>query len=103
MTNQTINQLNPENLHELFLKAYKAVSQTDFKFKQDTLLYFYAYYKKATSDADSMQITSTPVKGKSGEELVNAFKANALFQAESVTKEEAKRKYILLAYKYIDF
>lgn len=100
MDEASLKTLSDKELETIFLKAYAAVSQTSFKFKQDTLLYFYAYYKKATDDTETMRITNIPING---EELVNAFKANALFQAKSMTKKEAKRKYILLAKNFVQF
>ncbi len=95
-----LKQLDSQSLHQLFLRAYKAVSETSYKFKQDTLLYFYAYYKKATEETETMRISNIPVNG---EELVNAFKANALIQAKRMSQDEAKQNYILLAHEYSDF
>ena len=45
-----IYNLSDKNLDKAFKQAYEAVSNTDYKFEQDTLLYFYGYYKHATKE-----------------------------------------------------
>lgn len=86
-----------EDLDELFDLAYTKVSETDIKFPQDVLLYFYAYYKHAKNEAD-LKVTQNPING---EELVNAFKANAMFQVKKFSERESKIKYIKLAKRYL--
>lgn len=82
-----------EELERVFLEAYAKVGKTKIKFPQDVLLHFYSYYKHATND-NNLRVIHQP---ESGEELVNAFKANALFQIKSISQREAKIKYIQLA------
>ena len=55
------------------------------------LLRLYSYYKVATNDQD------TP---KSRTPLINAFKTNALFQAQGLSPNEAKKQYIECAKHY---
>ena len=43
-------------------------------------------------------ITARP---KSSKAIINAFKTNALFQVENISQDEAKRRYIDLAKKYL--
>jgi len=85
--------LTDQKLEEAFFEAYKKVGETQKKFPQDILLHFYSYYKQATND-NRLQVYHQP---ESGEELVNAFKANALFQIKTMSQREAKIKYIQLA------
>ncbi|TLP81010.1 acyl-CoA-binding protein [Maribacter sp. ACAM166] len=56
----------------------------------DILLKLYAYYKIANSNFDNPG-SRTP--------LINAFKANALFQAKNMTKKQAMKAYIELVGK----
>lgn len=56
----------------------------------DILLKLYAYYKIANSNFDNPG-SRTP--------LINAFKANALFQAKNMTKKQAMKSYIALVAK----
>lgn len=86
-----------EKLDELFELAYKKVSKTKRKFPQDVLLYFYAYYKHARNESD-LKVTQNPING---EELVSAFKANAMFQVKKFSERESKIKYIKLAKLYL--
>lgn len=86
-----------EKLDQLFELAYKKVSKTQQKFPQDVLLYFYAYYKHARNESD-LKVTQNPING---EELVSAFKANAMFQVKKFSERESKIKYIKLAKLYL--
>ncbi len=86
-----------KELDELFNLAYKKVSETEKKFPQDVLLYFYAYFKHAKNESD-LKVTQNPVNG---EELVNAFKANAMFQVKKFSQRESKIKYIKLAQRHL--
>jgi len=56
----------------------------------DILLKLYAYYKIANSNFDNPG-SKTP--------LINAFKANALFQAKNMNKKQAMKRYIELVGK----
>lgn len=89
--------MTSQEIEEAFYKAYQAVSKTDYKFKQDTLLYFYAYYKHATKEF-SLDLKHHP---NNGEQLVNAFKMNALFQVRRFSVKQSKIEYIKLAIKYL--
>ena len=93
-----IYKLDEQTLDKAFNQAYIAVSNTDYKFEQDTLLYFYGYYKHATKEFSSNDYSEEPTDG---EKLVNAFKINALFQVRQLSEEECKRKYVELAIKYL--
>ena len=90
-------KLTAQKLDEAFQKAYTAVSETEFKFQQDTLLYFYAYYKHATKEFN-IDLSHPP---QNGEQLVSAFKMNALFQIRHLSVKQAKIKYIELAVKHL--
>ncbi len=92
-----LEELTSEQLDKAFEKAYESVRLTDYKFKQDTLLFFYAYYKNISDDysLNFNQQTSN------GERLVNAFKMNALFQVRQLSKRDCKIRYIELASKYL--
>ncbi|MFO7703405.1 MAG: acyl-CoA-binding protein [Psychroflexus maritimus] len=94
---ENLYQLTDDDLTQLFEIAFQKVSSTSKKFKQDTLLYFYAYYKHA-NEQSNLKIIHQP---ENGEELVNAFKANALFQIRGLSKKDAKIKYIELAEKHL--
>lgn len=87
------NDFSEATLDDLFETAYIKVSETHRKFPQDVLLYFYAYYKHAKNESDLM-VTQNPING---EELVSAFKANAMFQVKKFSQRESKIKYIKLA------
>ncbi|WP_405383532.1 acyl-CoA-binding protein [Maribacter sp. LLG6340-A2] len=56
----------------------------------DVLLKLYAYYKIANSNYDNPG-SKTP--------LINAFKANALFQAKNMNKKQAMKSYVALVEK----
>ncbi|MGX1024010.1 acyl-CoA-binding protein [Psychroflexus sp. MBR-150] len=92
-----LSQLNAKELEQAFQKAYQAVSETDKGFQQDTLLYFYAYYKHATKEFN-LNLKHHP---HNGEQLVNAFKMNALFQIRHLSVKQSKIKYIELAIKHL--
>jgi len=92
-----IRSLDKETLNKAFNKAFEAVRDTDYKFQQDTLLYFYAYYKHAKKEFN----TNLYREADDGERLVNAFKINALFQVRQLSEKECKIKYIELAVKFL--
>jgi acyl-CoA-binding protein len=83
--------MNDEELNNAFLKAVKSINDHKEPFPADLLLRLYSYYKVATKDQD------TP---KSKTPLINAFKTNALFQAQGLTSDEAKKQYIECAKHY---
>ncbi|PQB03771.1 acyl-CoA-binding protein [Aureitalea marina] len=74
-----------EALEQAFQRAVESINNHTDPFPADVLLKLYAYYKRATGNED-MPSGSKP--------LINAFKANALFQSQDLTEEEAKRLYI---------
>jgi acyl-CoA-binding protein len=80
----------PKPTEDKFLKAYDKASKTEQKFAPDVMLYFYAYYKRATQ-ANGFYIPSTD-EG----DLRSAFKTNALIQVKNLSKYEARLKYIEL-------
>jgi len=83
--------MRDEELNNAFLKAVKSINDHKDPFPADLLLRLYSYYKVATKDQD------TP---KSRIPLINAFKTNALFQAQGLTSDEAKKQYIECAKHY---
>ena len=88
-----LDKLSNTELDELFIKYYQAVRDTSKRFPQDTLLRFYSYYKLAT-DENKMKVQNLP---DNDEELINAFKANAMFQVQQINPRQAKINYIRLA------
>lgn len=92
-----LSKLKGKEVDDAFEKAYKAVSETKHKFKQDTLLYFYAYYKHATKEFN-LELKHLP---QNGEQLVSAFKMNALFQVRHLSVKQSKIKYVELAIKHL--
>ena len=76
-----------EKLHNEFLEAVAAVNEYTKPLPADILLKLYAYYKIANRNSKNPQ-SKTP--------LINAFKANALIQAQNVNRIEAMKKYIAL-------
>ena len=83
--------MKDKELNNAFLKAVKSINDHKDPFPADLLLRLYSYYKVATKDQD------TP---KSRIPLINAFKTNALFQAQGLTPDEAKKQYIECAKHY---
>ena len=81
-----------EILKEQFLKAVELVNNYTEPLPADLLLKLYAYYKIANKNFDNPG-SKTP--------LINAFKANALIQAQNISVEEAMKNYIALAKKEI--
>ena len=81
-----------EKLHKDFLKAVGIVNSYTDPLPADLLLKLYAYYKIANKNSDHPN-SKTP--------LINAFKANALIQAQNVTVEDAMKEYIKLVGKEI--
>jgi len=86
--------MEDHELHDTFIKSVKAISNTNNLLPDDVKLKFYAYYKHAVEDIGTYRTTDQL-------QLRNAFKMNALFQVRRLTKNEAKKKYIALAKKYL--
>lgn len=93
-----LEKLTDTELDELFQEYYEAVRNTSKRFPQDTLLRFYSYYKLVTNE-NQMRVQHLP---ENGEELINAFKANAMFQVQKIDPRQAKINYIKLAKQEID-
>lgn len=83
--------MTEEELDKEFQDAVERINAHTEPFPADVLLKLYAYYKKATNDY-----------GRPGSKkpLINAFKTNALFQAQDISESEAKEKYIELVKNY---
>ena len=77
--------MTDKELDIAFQKAVDSINEHTEPFPADVLLRLYAYYKRATSDADS---------SSSSKPLISAFKTNALFQTRGMSVEEDKLKYI---------
>ncbi len=74
-----------DSLLEEFNKAVQYINEYTDPLPADLLLKLYAYYKIANKNFNHPG-SKTP--------LINAFKANALIQAQNVTAEEAMQNYI---------
>jgi len=83
--------MTSEELDITFKDAVARINAHTEPFPADILLKLYAYYKKATNNYGRPS-------GK--KPLINAFKTNALFQAQDITQDEAKEKYIELVDNY---
>lgn len=83
--------MTSEELDIKFREAVDRINAHDEPFPADTLLKLYAYYKKATNDYG---------RPSSRDPLINAFKTNALFQAENINQDQAKQQYIDLVDNY---
>ncbi len=79
--------MTEETLHKRFKEAITYVNAYTKPIPADTLLKLYAYYKIANKNF-SHPGSKTP--------LINAFKANALIQAQNIGVEEAMKQYIKL-------
>ena len=75
-----------------FLEAVEFMNDYTDPLPPDLLLKLYAYYKIANKNFNNPG-SKTP--------LVNAFKANALLQANDMSREEAMKQYIKLLKKEI--
>ena len=83
--------MTPQELDIEFKQAVERINAHTEPFPADVLLKLYAYYKKATNDYG---------RPNSRKPLINAFKTNALFQAQDISQDEAKQKYIDLVNNY---
>ena len=79
-----------DKLHKEFLEAVAIVNDYKQPLPADILLKLYAYYKIANKNLKHPQ-SKIP--------LINAFKANALIQAQNVSRVEAMHNYIELVKK----
>lgn len=84
--------MKKDSLHEEFMNAVQYINEYTDPLPADLLLKLYAYYKIANENFNHPG-SKTP--------LINAFKANALIQAQNVTTEEAMQCYIDLVNKEI--
>lgn len=82
--------MTDEELHKKFDAAVNFVNSYTEPLPADLLLKLYAYFKIANRNFDNPG-SRTP--------LINAFKANALFQAKNISAEEAMQKYVALVEK----
>jgi acyl-CoA-binding protein len=81
-----------EKLYSDFLEAVQLVNDYKKPLPADLLLKLYAYYKIANKNYNNPG-SKTP--------LINAFKANALIQAQNIDREEAMALYVNLVEKVI--
>lgn len=83
-------QMSKKKLHTDFLESVDFVNRYESPIPADTLLKLYAYYKVANKNYNNPG-SKTP--------LINAFKANALIQAQNISTEEAMKEYIKIVDK----
>lgn len=86
-------EMTNEELNTAFEEMVKKVNSHKDPFPADILLRLYAYYKVATRDYSSPG-SKTP--------LINAFKANALFQVKDMDTYQAKKSYVDCAAGYFE-
>ncbi|BFP39755.1 acyl-CoA-binding protein [Muricauda sp. SCSIO 64092] len=79
-----------KSLQNKFQEAVQYVNNYVEPIPADILLKLYAYYKIANKNFDNPG-SKTP--------LINAFKANALIQAQNINRNEAMANYIELVNK----
>lgn len=84
--------MKKETLRNKFDDAVAFVNAYTEPLPADLLLKLYAYYKIANKNYANPG-SKTP--------LINAFKANALFQAQNIGREDAMKAYIALVEKEI--
>jgi acyl-CoA-binding protein len=80
-----------KDIDQQFLEAVERVNRHVEPFPADFLLRLYAFYKRATNNDSSPN---------SKNNLINAFKTNALFQARDVDTNAAKANYVELVNAY---
>ena len=85
--------MDQEALNKEFEQAVERVNNYPELFPADFLLRLYAYYKKATHNSEPPS---------SRRAIINAFKANALFQAQGISESEAKEKYVKLVKNFFE-
>ena len=84
--------MDEESLRGRVKAAVDYVNQYTHPIPADILLKLYAYYKIANKNFENPG-SKTP--------LINAFKANALIQAQNIDRNEAMKSYIELVEKEI--
>lgn len=84
--------MTDDELHKEFEEAVAFVNSYTKPMPADLLLKLYAYYKIANKNYSNPG-SKTP--------LINAFKANALIQAQNISINEAMQAYIDLVNKEI--
>ena len=84
--------MDEEILRGRFKEAVDYMNQYTHPIPADILLKLYAYYKIANKNFENPG-SKTP--------LINAFKANALIQAQNIDRNEAMKSYIELVEKEI--
>ncbi len=84
--------MKKKKLHIDFEKAVEYVNSYQQPMPADLLLKLYAYYKIANENFNNPG-SKTP--------LINAFKANALIQAQDIGREKAMKEYIKLVKKEV--
>ncbi len=84
-----------KDINNKFEKAYSITSTMEEKLPPDVMLKLYAYYKQATKGVNY-------VRSAGQNEVRNAFKANALFQLNNISEEDAKIAYITLVEEIIE-
>ena len=83
-----------KDVNKKFDKAYAITSSMEEKLPPDVMLKLYAYYKQATKGVNY-------VRSAGQNEVRNAFKANALFQLNNISEEDAKIAYVKLVEEII--
>lgn len=89
---QLLIRMKNDKLYSDFLEAVQLVNDYKKPLPADLLLKLYAYYKIANKNYNNPG-SKTP--------LINAFKANALIQAQNIDREEAMTLYVNLVQKVI--
>lgn len=89
---QLLIEMKNDKLYSDFLEAVQLVNDYKEPLPADLLLKLYAYYKIANKNYNNPG-SRTP--------LINAFKANALIQAQNIDRKEAMELYVNLVYKEI--
>jgi len=84
--------MKSDKLYSEFLEAVQLVNDYEKPLPADLLLKLYAYYKIANKNYNNPG-SKTP--------LINAFKANALIQAQNIDRKEAMDLYVDLVQKEI--
>ena len=85
-------RMKNDKLYSDFIEAVQLVNDYKKPLPADLLLKLYAYYKIANKNYNNPG-SKTP--------LINAFKANALIQAQNIDREEAMALYVNLVEKVI--
>ena len=85
-------KMKTDDLYTEFEKAVAVINNYASPIPADLLLKLYAYYKIANQNFSNPG-SKTP--------LINAFKANALIQAQDISPEEAMRAYVDLVKKEV--